>query len=229
MRSLLELQRGFAAALADPRAGSARMAVYRGNVSGNRGAALAVAYPVARRIVGEAFFDMLARDYARSQASASGDLNEYGDALATFLEDRPDVRDLPYLPDVARLEWLAHRAYYAADSAPFDASRPTEVRVAPACALLASEWPVVRIWQEHQEGGDPCRVNLSSGAELALVHRAGWRVEVTALRPGDYRFLERLMAGDALGEALEAAATMDAAFQPRAALAAWVQAGVITG
>jgi hypothetical protein len=229
MPSLLELQRGFAAALADPRAGPARMAVYRGNVTGNRTAALAGAYPVLRRIVGEAFFAKLARDYARTQASASGDLNEYGGDLARFLEARSDVDDLPYLPDVARLEWQVHLAYYAADPVPFDPSRPTEVRVAPACALLTAEWPVVRIWQAHQAGGEPRCVDLSAGAERALVRRAGGRVEVDALRPGDYRFLARLIAGGSLGEALEAAAAADDLFQPRAALAAWVHAGVLTG
>lgn len=228
MSSLLEWQRGFAAALAAPRAGLSRMAIYRGNVDGNRKAALSGAYPVLCRIVGEAFFDQLAADYARTRPSASGDLNEYGEGLATFLEARPDVADVPYLPDVARLEWQVHRAYYAADPEPFDPSRPTDVRVAPACALLAAEWPVVRIWREHQEGGDPRRVDLSAGAELALVYRPVWRVAVLALQPGDYRFLARLMAGAGLGAALEAATAVDASFQPRAALAAWVQAGVIT-
>jgi hypothetical protein len=204
------------------------MAVYRGNVRGNRRDALAGAYPVLRRIVGTEYFAALARDYGSACPSASGDLHEYGGSLARFLEGCADTQDLPYLPCVARLEWLVHRAYYAADPVPFDYSRPTRARLAPACGLLAAEWPVARIWHAHQEGGDPAQVDLGAGPELALVHRPGWRVEVTALRAGDYRFLERLMAGAALGPALEAAVEADSAFVPRVALAAWVQAGVIT-
>jgi hypothetical protein len=228
MPSLLEAQRSFAAALLES-SGPAGMAVYRGNVLGNWRAALAGAYPVARRIVGEAFFDAMARDYARAYPSSSGDLNEYGALLAQFLSQYAHAEDLPYLPDVARLEWLVHRAYYAAEPVPFDFARPTEARLAPACALLAAEWPVARIWHAHQEGGDPASVDLAAGAELVLVHRQAWRVEVSALRPGDHRFLERLGAGAGLGPALEAAAAADAAFVPRVALAAWVQSGVITG
>jgi uncharacterized protein len=228
MPSLLEQQRGFAAALLAADATSPRMAVYRSNVYGNWRGALAGAYPVVRRIVGEEYFEALARGYAAAFPSVSGDLHEYGQRLAEYLAAHADTQDLPYLPDVARLEWLAHRAHYAADPSPFDNSRPTEARLAPACALLESEWPLARIWDAHQEGGDPASVDLAAGPDRVLVHRAHWRVEVCSPRPGDYRFLERLGAGDALGAALEAAVAADCAFVPRAAFAAWVQAGVIT-
>jgi hypothetical protein len=183
---------------------------------------------VVRKIVGEAFFAAVARNHARTHPSRSGDLNEYGASLAQFLESDPEVQDLPYLPEVARLEWLVHRAYFAADTARFDLSRPTQVRLAPACALVESDWPVASIWEAHQEGGRPELVNLAAGPGRALVHRPDWRVEVTALRPGDFRFLECLQAGEPLGAALEAAVSEDAAFVPHLALSTWVHAGVLT-
>ena len=227
MPSLPELQREFGAALLDA-GGPPRMAVYRGNVFGNWSAALGGAYPVVRKIVGAQFFNAMARDYARAHPSQSGDLHEYGAQLAGFLEAYVHTQDLPYLPDVARVEWLAHRAYYAPDAAAFDFSRPTEVRLAPACALLESDWPLARIWEAHQEGGDPALVDLGAGPDRVLVHRPGWRAEVCSLRPGDFRFLERLGSGAGLGPALEAAAAEDPAFVPRVAFAAWVQAGALT-
>lgn len=227
MPSLLDLQRVFGDALLGA-GGAPSMAVYRGNVFGNWHGALAGAYPVVRRIVGEAFFEAMARDFARAHSSHSGDLNQYGAPLARFFETYPETLDLPYLPDVARLEWLVHRAWFAADAAPFDLSRPTEVRLAPASALMESDWPVASIWEAHQEGGRPERVNLGSGPERALVHRSHWRVEVTSLRAGDFRFLSQLQAGAALGAALETALGEDPGFVPRVALATWVQAGVLT-
>lgn len=225
MPSLREQQAAFGAALLG-RGGPPRMAIYRNNVLGNWRGALAGAYPVTRMIVGDAFFGALARAYGRAQPSTSGDLNEFGEALAAFLGAFPDTQDLPYLPDMARLEWRVHLAYYAAEAPPFDFSRATEARLAPACALLESAWPVATIWQAHQSGGDPATVDLGAGAERALVLRPQWRVDVLALSRGDYGFLGRLAAG--LGPALEAGVAADPAFDPSTALARWVRQGVLT-
>src|SRR5687767_15785454 len=190
MPSLLEAQARFADALLG-RAGPPGMAVYRGNVFGNWAQALSSAYPIMRKIVGEEFFRGLAREYAAAHPSASGDLNEYGAQLAPFVADFARTQDLPYLPDVARMEWLAHRAYYAADAAPFDVtgishSNPQALRprLAPASALLASDWPLARIWVVHQDDyAGEVAVDLRSGPNRILVHRPRWRVQVRALAP----------------------------------------------
>jgi len=252
MPTLLELQRALGAAILDagqtaaaaalfrgaPDAVPARLAVYRGNVYGNCANALAAAYPIVRQIVGAEFFEATAREYARAHPSASGDLNAFGAALADFLAAFPHTRDLPYLPDVARMEWLAHRVYYAADAPPFDPARlaalPPErwpgLRpvLAPGCALLASDWPLARIWIVHQDDfTGPIEVDLDAGPDRILVHRPHWKAQVRALSSGDYRFLASARAGGTLADALDAAAAEDAAFDPAGALADWVAAGVM--
>ena len=88
MQSLLDLQRTFGAALLDPAVASSMppgMAVYVGNVRGNWTNALAAAYPIVRKIVGEQFFEGLAWDYSRAHLSTGGDLNEFGQWLPDFL------------------------------------------------------------------------------------------------------------------------------------------------
>jgi hypothetical protein len=235
MHSLLELQSRFAADLLG-RGGAPGMAVYRGNIFGNWTQALSSAYPIVRKIVGEQFFGGLAREYAGAQPSASGDLNEFGSLFAEFVGSFPKTQDLPYLPDVARMEWLAHRAYYAASAAGFDfealhTSSPERLRLvlAPPCALLASEWPLARIWTVHQDDYEgEIAVNLNAGPDRILVHRPRWRAQVRSLAQGDYRFLEAASQGKTLGEALEAAVAEDLRFDPALALAGWVDAGVIT-
>ena len=250
MSALPELQRSFGGALVEAARAAAlapllrgpqpleRLAVYRGNVYGNCGKALAGAYPFVRAIVGADFFDGLAREYARTHPSASGDLNEYGARLAEFVAAFQHTQDLPYLPDVARMEWLAHRAYYAADAAPLDLARLAAVpaaeygmlrpMLAPACALLESRWPLARIWQVHQ--GDwrgQIEVDLDSGPDRILVHRPGWRAQVASLARGEYRFLAAARYGATLGDALEAGQADDPGFDAGAALAHWVAAAVI--
>ena len=235
MPSLLEWQSQFGAALLS-RTGAPGLAVYRGNAFGNWAQALAGAYPIVRKIVGEEFFEGLARTYAIEHRSASGDLNEYGAELAEFVAAFPHTQDLPYLPDVARMEWLAHRAYYAANATPFDPtkisdSNPEALRpsLAPAGGLLASDWPLARIWTVHQDDYEgEIDVELGSGPDRILVHRPRWRALVRSLAPGDYRFLDSVRRGKTPVEALEAAAAEDPDFDASAALAGWVDAGVIT-
>lgn len=244
MPSLAEGQARFAAALLEPARGDPGygpgLAVYRANVWGNWADALAGAYPIVRRIVGEPFFGGLARAYALAHPSRSGDLNEYGAELAAFVAAFPHTADLPYLPDVARMEWLAHRAWSAADAPPFDARRLAglaldesacaTLALAPACALLRSDWPLGRLWLAHQDGADGAMaVDLAAGPDRVLIGREPItdRVYVASLAAGDDRFLEAARAGAALGEALEAAARTGEAFDAPGALARWVAAGVV--
>lgn len=230
MQSLLEMQSRFAAALLG--GGPPGMAVYRGNVFGNWERALAGAYPIVRKIVGADFFRGLAREYARAHPSLSGDLNEYGGQLARFVAVFEHTRDLPYLPDVARMEWLAHRAYYAQDAAPFSLQGldgSSRLRLTPPCALLESRWPLARIWTVHQDDYEGAiDVDLRSGPDRILVHRPAWRAQVRSLAPGDHRFLSMIQRGSALHEALESALAEDAGFDASLALARWVDAGALT-
>lgn len=226
MLLLLDAQRCFAAAIDAHR-------VYRANVWGNWAKALAGAYPIVQKIVGEEFFRGMARAYGRAHPSTSGDLNEYGAALAGFVAEFEPTQDLPYLSDVARMEWLVHRAYYAADPPGFSSSdlpgRPEDValRLAPPCAILDSPWPLARIWTIHQEGHrGSMSIDWQQGGAV-LVYRPAWRVEVRALAEGDHRFLAGAQRGAALGEALEAGCA-DPSFDPSIALSRALVEGVLT-
>ncbi|HXH04204.1 MAG TPA: DNA-binding domain-containing protein, partial [Candidatus Competibacteraceae bacterium] len=133
-RHLRKLQSAFAAAVYEGRvpaalaelivgdglAPAARLGLYRNNTVLNLGDALAAAYPVLQRLLGADCFRALARAYIGAHPSRSGDLHDYGDALADFLAGLPELAALPYLADVARLEWRVHRAYFAAEAAPCD-------------------------------------------------------------------------------------------------------------
>jgi hypothetical protein len=240
VRSLREFQAEFARALRAPapEGCAAGLAVYRANVDGNLAGALAGAYPIVRKIVGEGFFASLARAYCARHPSASGDLNRYGALFARFLADCEEVADLPYLPDVARMEWPAHLAYYAQDPDEFDpralAAVPAEryallqPRLAPPCALISSSWPLGRIWAVHQDDYQgEFDIDLKSGPGRILVHRPRWRARVSPLGAGDYCFLEAAARGELLGAAFEAALAAEPGFDPADALSRWIHARVI--
>lgn len=215
-----------------------RLAVYRGNMLAASGHALAAAYPVIVQVVGTEFFEALARAYLTHSPSTSGDLNRYGMQLPAFLEGFPPVRELPYLPDLARLEWAVHSAHYGADASPLDVSRLASVpegeqaslylRLNPLCALFDSRYPLARIWEVHQKDyAGELSVQFHDGPFRTLVSRPRFRAQASAISAGEYEFLVATAAGATLSEALDAALRNDPEFALEAALHAWIAARVV--
>ncbi len=192
-----------------------RMAIYRANMVAAADKALASAYPVIRQVVGEEFFHGLAREYQRGTPSTSGDLTGFGASFDAFLAAFEHTAAMPYLPDLARLEWAVHRAYGAADAPDWDpaslgaveAEQQAAIRFtwAPGTAVVASTHPIVRIWTIHQPGYDGEFSVAWDLADTALVSRDGFLVTVTDCSPADAAFIGASLAGATLADAAAAA------------------------
>jgi len=253
MPELLDLQHDMAGALQDAGtvsrterwlSGDAglieqRLAIYRANVTAAATKALAAAYPVIQQVVGDEFFDGLARAYQRLMPSTSGDLYDYGATFAGFVAEFPHTQSLPYLPDLARLEWAVHRAYGAEDAPAWDRQalaqiEPTQqaaVRFvwATGTAIGESSFPIARIWLIHQSGFDGEFSVDWSVRESALVAREGFRVVVRALDACDAAFIASSLAGAALGPSAERALAADPGFDLGQLLGRLVASNVICG
>lgn len=213
-----------------------RLKVYRNNTFSNLRAALADVYPVILRLVGEDFFKHAATHFIRAHPSTSGDLNDYGGGFGEFLAAFPPAAELPYLCDVARLEWAREKAYYAPDHAPFDLARLTTVpgerygdmhfRLHPAASLLASPYPLLAIWETNQPDytGDGY-VDLGAGGVQLLITRRRLAVVHELLGPAEAAFLSSVAAGQALEAALGSAVEQGADFDLQASLARRVSLG----
>jgi hypothetical protein len=237
MPSLRELQRGFSAATLfgdgaavarisivagdlDPQT---RIAIYRDNILGNYRKVFGATYPVVRRLVGGPFFDAATDQFVRGHPSRRGDVNHYGGDYAVFLASYPPARELHYLADVSRLEWAIDQANIAADAAPLDVAALAAVApdaladlrfsLHPAARLIASPFPILRIWQVNQpehEGDD--RVELGEGADTLLVTRGGHGVAIDRIGKGEHALLSALAANATLGVAASRAADVDPEF-----------------
>ncbi|MDB5804072.1 MAG: hypothetical protein JWN73_1394 [Betaproteobacteria bacterium] len=252
MADLAQLQAQFSAALATDAApaglrgesgkAARRFALYRNNVRLARMNVLSGVYPVVRSIVGDEFFDSLTRAYAIGHASESGDLNQYGADFNVFLARFAPAAALPYLPEAARLDWLAHCSYYAADAAPLDPARLADLseaqwgalrlRLAPAVTAAAFIWPVARIWEVNQPGyAGEMAVDLQPRASYALVYRPHYEVQVAELSAGEHAFIAALAAGRTLEQALNQAglhAAFGAGFDPGTALQQALRRGLVS-
>lgn len=214
------------------------IALYRNNHRGNLLNALAGAYPVIGQLVGERFFRMMGRRYIDQHPSRSGNLHRYGGELAAFLATFAPVQSLPYLRDMAVLEWACHCAYFAPDVGALDLTElarvepdlyPTlKLSIHPAAAAVRSSFPVCAIWQAHQpeSAGEFC-IDLGEGPCIALVSRCGGVVQVSEMSEGEFVWLENLRAGNTLGTATDRAQERYPQFDLRTTLVDLVSRNVL--
>jgi hypothetical protein len=213
-----------------------RLQIYRNNTFSSLTAALKDSFPVVCQLVDERFFGYAAQEYIRAYPPLEPRLAEYGGDFAEFLAGFQPVRHLAYLPDVARLEWAVNAAYHAADTPTLDPARiaavpqdryPLLTFVAhPSVQIFASDFPVERIWQAHQPGGDlETRIDLSSGGCRLLIDRHEQDIRFLALDAAGFALAAALCMGAALQEAYEKAAAVDGAFDLIAALSTHLARG----
>ncbi len=240
-------QAAFAAALADPAAppppaiGEAqrrRFDIHRNNVVHGMVEALRATFPACDRLVGPEFFAALARAYLAAEPPRSPLLFRYGGGFADFVETFPPAASVPYLGDVARLEWARLQAYHASDAAPLglealaalpEAALPeTRLALHPSLALLASRWPVFALWAASTDQGPADAVDLARPEAVAIL-RPALEVETRLLPPGAHAFLAALAAGQPLGTAATEAATQHNTFDLAEHLSGVFSIGAVTG
>lgn len=251
MPSLAELQTAFAAAvlgesneIARTVRGSGldpvqRVQVYRNAVRVRLKDALADIYPVLRRLVGDACFDGVASEFLRQYPPRVGYLHPFGARMAELCARLPVLADLPYLPDVARLEWAWQQAFHAAGApglpaqafaaVPLEQQHAIRLSLQAGASLLGSAYPIGRIFELNQpdyQGDDT--VSLDRGGESLLIIRRGFDVRVEPLSAGEYALLAALAASAPLGDALLAAVGAQPDCSVGAVLARHIATGTFT-
>ena len=199
-----------------------RFNVYRNNFIVLNGDALADMYPTVKRLIGDEAFRSLANLYVRKHPPATRTLLLYGDRFPSFLESIPELSQLPYIPDVARLEFEWTCAYHASDAKVLArdevASIPAEtftrfgLEPHPSMHCIGSDYPLFSIWAANQEEGSDETISLDSGPSRIVIVRPGMEVETREVGEGTFVFLQRLQTGDSIEDAFNLALQTDSAF-----------------
>jgi len=218
-----------------------RLRVYQHSITAAQQRVLAMVYPVCKQILGDDCFDTLARDYAWHRLSNCPDLNGYGETFAVFLTEQlmhhESFTELPYLADLARLEWHWHQALYARDDPLFDSENlhtflaNGELAIVPqishALSLVNSPWPLMEIWQLHQDKLDQQTLDVQEHSQYLVIFRREENPYLEQVDAEIFTFLQYAQQGMTLiniAEHLE-----DKAEKAFAKLSQMAQYGWITG
>lgn len=215
-----------------------RLQIYRNNFTGVLIDALRSIYPKIVKIVGDAFFNHAADCYLHAYPSVSGDLRNYGKHFAEFISNFAPAQTLSYLPDIARLEWIYHEIFHAAEAPSLNLAELSKISadqydriyfyLHPACRLISSDFPLLQIWQlcEHEKNEI---VDLNSGGIYLLVARRALEIYFDPITAAEFTFLQALQTNKFFSDACALALEKIPNFDVSACLKKRILDGTIIG
>jgi hypothetical protein len=137
-----------------------RMKIYHHNTILALADLLADFFPVLKLLVGDNFFRKLARDYSQLNPQPTGNRITFGAHFPEFVATYKGLESLPYLSDVARLEWAYFQCALALDAVPLgfddlqqalEANPEFALALHPSVQIITQSYNALEIWQAHQE------------------------------------------------------------------------------
>jgi hypothetical protein len=118
------------------------------------------------------------------------------------------------LAELAALEWAIAEAGVAAESTVAQTSdlvglgsesvADVRLTLVPSLRCMSARAPVLAVWRANQPGAGRATVDLATGPEFILVHRAAEGVQLRGLRASEFAFIDAIASGATLEAAVDA-------------------------
>lgn len=178
-----------------------RMGAYKNNFSASLSDVLAGTFQTVTALVGEEFMRGVCSRYARLHPPTKACMHDYGEQFPEFLESFEPAQSLPYLPDMARLDWAANTAYHADDLTVLSPDNIENVNfeeedfklsLHPSTSLIHSEFPVheLRQYVRDIQRQEKETFDVVPKGTLLLVSRQSGQVYILELSPAEYHFIQ---------------------------------------
>lgn len=189
----------------------ARLQLHRHHIARSIGVALAATFPTVTAVVGQEFFGVLARDFMAGAPLEDPVLSRYGEHFPRFVAAQQEMHGLPYLADVARLDWALNVAFHAPLEPrlsaidivdwPEESLPELSLRLAVGSSLIESAWRLDLIWQASQPGTSLDKVDLAADACSLVIFRRCEDAAFAVLGPGEANFVKAISRGKSLAAA----------------------------
>jgi len=236
-----------------PDSQSRRFNIYRNNRAVSLIESLKATYPAVHKLVGDAYFSAVARSFIDVHPPRSAVMAEYGSEFGEYIMQSPNAKNIPYVADLATLEWVRLQSYHAADAETLSIGRLLSKAepsvydllvfdVHPSLFQITSRWPVGSLWSaiispvtevadkpatETPELELP-EINMNA-SEHVVVIRPEYEVLVQVLPPVGAMLLTQLQRGESLQEAVSFVTQQDPEFDPGLHLKGLIDLGAFCG
>lgn len=186
---------------------AAGLRAYQLNAQATAQRVIAGQFPTLLAMLGDDALKALALILWQEAPPSCGDLGEWGAALPDLISRHADLQAWPWLADCARLDWARHQCERAADVSLDTPSlnllaeaEPVQLHMAlkPCVQLVASDWPVVALWEAHQGPAEAheeaARLALQGGSTgEVVIWRNPWLLETAPMPPEAAQWMRTLI------------------------------------
>jgi len=211
--------------------------IYHNNIISNLIKVLKKTYQIIHILVGEDYFNNLAKKYIHAYPSRNSDLQQYGEYFSNFLSQLLLKKDLSYLKEIAAFEWICHIVLLAADVSSFKKEALTKFSfkhyeelnftLHPACRVKAFCCPILSIIDLCLHPNQTKEIVLNEQQVNLLIMRKNGQIVIHELKLSEFNFLLSLQQNNSLQAALNAANSYDPHFILEQQLTFWIQKNII--
>ncbi|MEW6055516.1 MAG: DNA-binding domain-containing protein [Bdellovibrionota bacterium] len=186
-------------------------------------------FEVVHRLIGPHVFRSLVAEYLSKHPSKTFSIDDVGEHFPRFLRYSETTNEMPWLADLAQLEWLCYLSIYAHDLPGFDRGKLAKMSeddwagatlaLDSSVRLFRSSWSIDELWELEeldleQAKEDQCRL---------VVYRRNFNATFERLEPLAFEVLAMAQAGFSLGTICEKLAGLLSPGQEPPPLMGWFQ------
>ncbi len=184
--------------------------VYRNSFVMGVTEALAVTYQHTLSLVGEEFFNVVARQFILQQPPQENNIISYGNGFSDFLQNLKQLKSLPYIAEMARFEWLLEQTSNAQlQTQRLDIKKLATVQaeqfaimtfqVPSQINLFASEQNIQYLYQMIIDNKVQ-ETDLNTPCYMALKKQADFSIELITLSREEFLLVQQISNHQCLGQ-----------------------------
>ena len=192
----------------DDIAPASRMQVYQNNYRATLVDLILQVFPIASAFVGEDFLRAAAGHFLDEEPPVSAALENYGASFPDFLSHYSHADDVPYLADIAAMEWAVYELQHIKTLADYIAADEemdietisisgAEIICNPDLRIIQSDYPLLQLWMVGAGQLLPEAVHIGAGAQNVGVYVDGFEIKMNSISAAELELLTYLMHGSA--------------------------------
>ena len=184
--------------------------VYRNSFVMGVSEALSITYQHTLALVGEEFFNAVARQFILQHPPHENNIISYGDGFSEYLHTLPQLQTIPYIAEIARFEWLLEETsnlpiqkeqldIHRLSAVPAEQFEKIILQIPSQVNLFSSEQNIDHLY--HMLSNNQVQeTDLNQTCYMALIKLPDFSVELAELNKDEFSLLQKISQQQCLGE-----------------------------